>query len=113
MRWGGVVSLAVMCWSGLLTCAPPMSREFMKEKAEKRKLEQRLHSMSSQLIAGGKEQETTAAMRSALRAEHEQIHGEYVRKLEDLERERQVLSEDKSQIDRYKQLLLKQVRASA
>eukprot|EP00282_Hemiselmis_andersenii_P038986 CAMPEP_0169428776 /NCGR_PEP_ID=MMETSP1042-20121227/1507_1 /TAXON_ID=464988 /ORGANISM="Hemiselmis andersenii, Strain CCMP1180" /LENGTH=616 /DNA_ID=CAMNT_0009538969 /DNA_START=18 /DNA_END=1865 /DNA_ORIENTATION=- len=91
-----------------LTALEERSREFMKEKAEKRKLEQRLHSMSSQLIAGGKEQETTAAMRSALRTEHEKIHGEYVRKLEDLERERQVLSEDKSQIDRYKQLLLKQ-----
>jgi hypothetical protein len=44
--------------------------------------------------------ETTHAFRTALRAEHEKIHTEYVKKMEDLERERQLLSEDKSQIDR-------------
>ena len=44
--------------------------------------------------------ENTHAFRSALRTEHEKIHSEYVKKMEDLERERQLLSEDKSQIDR-------------
>ena len=83
------------------------SQAFMREKAEKRKLEQRLHAMSSQLIVGGKDvtaggegMEDSIAFRSALRAEHEKIHGEYVRRLEDLERERQVVTEDKTQIDR-------------
>lgn len=79
----------------------------MREKAEKRKLEQRLHAMSSQLIVGGKDQtqcgagvEDSVAFRTALRREHERIHGEYVKRLEELERERQVVTEDKVQIDR-------------
>ncbi len=39
--------------SAALTALEERSREFMREKAEKRKLEQRLHSMSSQLLMGG------------------------------------------------------------
>eukprot|EP00960_Hanusia_phi_P068517 766865-Hanusia_phi.AAC.1 len=97
-----------------LSALEERSREFMREKQEKRKLELRLHNMSSQLLIGGgeksmeKDVENTVAFRTALRNEHERIHSEYVKKLEDLERERQVLEEDKSQVDRYKQLLIKQ-----
>jgi len=96
------------------------SKEFMREKQEKRKLEHKLHSMSSQLLIGGNQGqvaeeapgalnvESTPAFRTALRAEHDRIHKEYLKKMEDLERERTVLEEDKVQVDRYKQLLTKQ-----
>mmetsp|Transcript_62364 Transcript_62364/g.167305 ORF Transcript_62364/g.167305 Transcript_62364/m.167305 type:complete len:591 (-) Transcript_62364:39-1811(-) len=90
-----------------LSALEERSREFMREKQEKRKLEQRLHSMNSQLLMGGSHP-AAPTDQASLRAENEKIHQEYQLKLEELERERQVLEEDKSQVDRYKNLLLKQ-----
>ncbi|KAJ1482516.1 P-loop containing nucleoside triphosphate hydrolase protein [Baffinella frigidus] len=91
-----------------LSALEERSKEFMREKQEKRKLEHKLHSMSSQLLIGGVNVESTPAFRTALRTEHDRIHKEYLQKMEDLERERTVLEEDKVQVDRYKQLLIKQ-----
>jgi len=85
------------------------SREFMMEKAEKRKLEERIQSMQSQLLGGSTSGvQDTAAFRTALQQEHSRIRQEYEAKVVELERERQNIEEDKAQVDRYKQLLLKQ-----
>jgi hypothetical protein len=77
-----------------------------QEKKEKRKLEARIREMNSQLLVGGVVD--SQAFRSALAAEQSRIRKEYEEKLGALERERQSMEEDKAQVDRYKQLLLKQ-----
>lgn len=84
------------------------SREFMLEKEEKRKLEERIQSMQSQLLVGGQKIEDTPQFRNALQQEYQRVHREYADKLAEIERERQCIEEDKAQVDRYKQLLLKQ-----
>ena len=84
------------------------SREYMKEKEEKRKLEEKIKLMSSQMLLGGKKIEDTPQFRSALEEKQRLIHQEYETKLQELEKERQQIEEDKAQVDRYKQLLLKQ-----
>ena len=40
--------------------------------------------------------------------DHDRLHREYSKKLEELENERKKLEDDKSQVDRYKCLLIKQ-----
>ncbi len=84
------------------------SREYMKEKEEKRKLEEKIKLMSSQMLLGGKKIEDTPQFRTALEEKQRIIHQEYEMKLQELEKERQQIEEDKAQVDRYKQLLLKQ-----
>lgn len=96
------------------------SLEFMKEKEEKKKLEQRIRILTSQMIRGD-----TGAMKHLLnesdvgellnesgemvmREQQEKLRQEYEHKLADLERERETIEEEKAQVDRYKQLLLKQ-----
>eukprot|EP00898_Chlorokybus_atmophyticus_P003663 jgi/Chlat1/4298/Chrsp29S04386 len=78
-----------------ITALEARSREFMREKAEKRKLEERIVSMQSQLLVGGE----PASLK---------MRREYEARLAELERERQAVDQDKAQVDRYKQLLLKQ-----
>lgn len=63
------------------------------EKASKRELESRIQQMTSQMLVGGQQ---------------ERIYSECAAKLSELERERQSIEEDKAQVGRYKQLLLKQ-----
>ncbi len=84
------------------------SREYMREKEEKRKLEEKIRMMSSQMLVGGKKIEDTPQFRSALEEHQRQMHKEYEVKLQELEHEREQIEEDKAQVDRYKQLLLKQ-----
>ncbi|GAQ78682.1 Kinesin-like protein [Klebsormidium nitens] len=84
------------------------SKEFMNEKLEKQKLEERIQSMQSQLLIGGHKIEDTPAFRSLLQQEHKRIRTEYEQRLAELEKERHTVEEDKAQVDRYKQLLLKQ-----
>eukprot|EP00698_Gefionella_okellyi_P014420 TRINITY_DN4002_c0_g2_i1.p1 TRINITY_DN4002_c0_g2~~TRINITY_DN4002_c0_g2_i1.p1 ORF type:complete len:1024 (+),score=306.20 TRINITY_DN4002_c0_g2_i1:27-3098(+) len=86
------------------------SKEFMMEKEEKRRLEERIVAMQSQLLTGGTAQSVAdlPAFRSALQQEHSRIRKEYETRLQELELERQGIEEDKAQVDRYKQLLLKQ-----
>jgi hypothetical protein len=91
-----------------ITALEARSREYMKEKEEKRKLEEKIRSMSSQMLLGGKKIEDTPQFRTALEERQKQIRQEYEGKLQDLEKERQQIEEDKAQVDRYKQLLLKQ-----
>jgi kinesin family protein 3/17 len=64
--------------------------------------------MQSQLLIGGIKVEDTPAFRSALQDAYQLVHKEYEDKVAALERERETIEEDKAQVDRYKQLLLKQ-----
>ena len=84
------------------------SKEYVKEKEEKRKLEEKIKLMSSQMLLGGKKIEDTPQFRTALEAKQRAIHQEYKTKLQELEKERQQIEEDKAHVDRYKQLILKQ-----
>eukprot|EP00743_Colponemidia_sp_Colp-15_P008644 GILK01009407.1.p1 GENE.GILK01009407.1~~GILK01009407.1.p1 ORF type:complete len:1148 (+),score=247.81 GILK01009407.1:126-3569(+) len=91
-----------------ITALEARSREFMIEKEEKRKLEERIKAMSSQLLIGGKQIQDTPQFRTAVLEQQRRIRQEYEAKLAELERERHTIEEDKAQVDRYKQLLLKQ-----
>ncbi len=84
------------------------SREYMAEKQAKRKLEERIAMMKSQLLVGGQKIEDTPAFQSAVQEEHERIRREYEDRVLELERERKTIDEDKVQVDRYKILLVKQ-----
>jgi kinesin family protein 3/17 len=47
-------------------------------------------------------------VRCPIGQEHKRIRTEYERRLRDMEKERKAVEEDKAQVDRYKQVLLKQ-----
>jgi len=49
-----------------ITALESRSREFMVEKEEKKKLEEKIKMMNSQLLVGGKMIEDTPAFKSAL-----------------------------------------------
>ncbi|CAM9553013.1 unnamed protein product [Chrysoparadoxa australica] len=84
------------------------SQEFLQEKEEKRRLEERIQSLTSQMIRGVNGEvvmEDDAAMDNAA---HILMKQEYEGRLAALEQERETIEEEKAQVDRYKQLLLKQ-----
>jgi hypothetical protein len=85
-----------------ITALESRSREYMMEKEEKKKLEEKIKMMNSQLLVGGKQVEDTPQFKSALEEKQRIIRQEYEVKLNDLERERQQIEEDKAQVDRYK-----------
>ena len=64
--------------------------------------------MNSQLLIGGRKIEDTPQFRNALEQQQKIIREQYEKKLLDLEKERQIIEEDKAQVGQYKQLLLKQ-----
>jgi septal ring factor EnvC (AmiA/AmiB activator) len=64
--------------------------------------------MQSQLLIGGEKIQETPMFKNLVKQEHERVHRIYLNKLQELEKERQSIEEDKAQVDRYKQLLLKQ-----
>lgn len=84
------------------------SREYMSEKEEKRRLEERIRMMNSQMLVGGKKVEESPQFLIALEERQMALKQEYEIKLQELDRERQQIEDDKAQIDRYKQLLLRQ-----
>jgi hypothetical protein len=111
------------------------SVEFMREKEEKKRLEQRIAMLMGQMIKGDKNSvqdlgldvalETAVAQQQALgqgsdgeqggpafhvmmKEQQEKLRQEYDGKLAEIERERESIEEEKAQVDRYKQLLLKQ-----
>ena len=85
-----------------------LSKEVGQEKDERRRLEEKIKVMSSQLLLGGKKIEDTPQFLYALEERQKVIKEEYDKKLRDLEKERELIEEDKAEVDRYKQLLLKQ-----
>jgi len=64
--------------------------------------------MNSQLLVGGRKVEDTPQFRTALEQQQKIIREQYEKKLSDLEKERQILEEDKAQVDKCKLLLIKQ-----
>lgn len=84
------------------------SQEYLMEKQEKLKLEQKIKELTSQVLIGGERIEDTPQFRNALEAKQKIIREEYEEKLQEIEKERQMIEADKAQVDRYKQLLLKQ-----
>jgi hypothetical protein len=86
------------------------SLEFMREKQEKKRLESKINSLQGQMLMGGLEKNivATPAFRAALKEQRDRIREEYEKRLADLEMERETIEEEKAQVDRYKQLLLKQ-----
>lgn len=77
-------------------------KEYLKEK------EEQIRQLTSQLLVGGKRIEETPQFRSALETKQKLIREEYEERLQEIEKERQMIEADKAQVDRYKQLLLKQ-----
>ncbi|GMF42457.1 unnamed protein product [Phytophthora fragariaefolia] len=98
------------------------SREFMREKEEKKRLEQRISALTSQMLMSNQRRLTPAGglsdgealnvedplIRDAIKEHQDRIRQEYECRLADLEKERETIEEEKAQVDRYKQLLLKQ-----
>jgi len=82
-------------------------QEIDHEKEQKRQLEMKIASMGSQILAGGKEIQDHPQFRQVLEEKHRMIRQEYDAKLQEIEKERVGLEENKQQVDRYKQLLLK------
>ncbi|KAL0226918.1 hypothetical protein P9112_014242 [Eukaryota sp. TZLM1-RC] len=80
------------------------SREFLLEKQEKKKLEEKISTMQSQLLGHGGE----VKRGQAGQGESKDLQRFYESKLAELDKERQSLQADKDQIGQYKQLLLKQ-----
>ena len=64
------------------------NREFFQEKEEKKRLEEKIRALNSQMLIGGKKVEETAQFRSALEERQKIIRQEYEIKLQELERER-------------------------
>ena len=84
------------------------SREFFHEREQKKRLEEKIRVMNSQLLIGGQKIEETVQFRNALEEEQKKIRSQYEDKLKELEKERTQIEQDKAQVDKYKQLLLKQ-----
>ena len=94
------------------------SLEFMQEKEEKKRLEQRIAMLMGQMIRGERAgiQNTEGPggaipgpeLQVMMKEQQDKLRQEYEGKLADLERERETIEEEKAQVDRYKQLLLKQ-----
>lgn len=84
------------------------SREFFHEREEKKRLEEKIRLMNSQLLIGGQKIEETVQFRNALEEEQKKIRSQYEDRLKELEKERTQIEQDKAQVDKYKQLLLKQ-----
>ena len=84
------------------------SKEFFQEREQKKRLEEKIRLMNSQLLIGGQKIEETVQFRNAVEEEQKKIRSQYEDKLKELEKERTQIEQDKAQVDKYKQLLLKQ-----
>lgn len=97
------------------------SLEFMHEKEEKKRLEQRIAMLMGQMIRGERVAvngmggeggvdvgEAGPEIQVMMKEQQDKLRQEYEAKVADLERERETIEEEKAQVDRYKQLLLKQ-----
>ena len=78
------------------------------ERKNRKKTEARIYELEDQMLKPGKDLENTPAFRVALKEQRDRIRGQYEKRLAELEQERETIEEEKAQVDRYKQLLLKQ-----
>jgi len=81
-----------------------LSHDLMREKNERKRLQQQIENMNNQLVGGAFDEH----LRSLLLREQEKIRRHYEKKLHEIESEREQIEEEKAQSDRYKQLLIKQ-----
>ena len=91
-----------------ITALEERNRDFILEREEKKRLEEKIRALNSQMLIGGKKIEETPQFRTLLEEKQKLIRLEYEQKLQEMERERTQIEEEKAQVDRYKQLLLKQ-----
>ena len=99
------------------------SLEFMHEKEEKKRLEQRIAMLMGQMLKGDRSPNASVApgradgapgadqapeLQIIMKEQQDRLREEYDGKLAEIERERETIEEEKAQVDRYKQLLLKQ-----
>jgi hypothetical protein len=99
------------------------SFEFMKEKLEKRMLEEKILELEGQVLSGGAHTagasgtvgggsgahvQDSPAFRQAISAHRDALRQEYQQRMDEVDREREQIELHKTQVDRYKQLLLKQ-----
>ena len=84
------------------------SRQYLQEREEKKKLEQKIKIMNSQMITGGHKGEDQTQLKLIFEEKHTKLIKEFDNKLQEVEKERQIIEEEKSQVERYKLLLLKQ-----
>eukprot|EP00756_Hemistasia_phaeocysticola_P017268 Hpha_TRINITY_DN15528_c0_g1::TRINITY_DN15528_c0_g1_i1::g.104777::m.104777 len=83
------------------------SVEVIQEKRAKEQLVEQIAGMEKNghvSVVGEENEEGSVAFREAIH----RVSEEYMNRLDELDKERQVIEEDKAQVDRYKQLLLKQ-----
>eukprot|EP00954_Amorphochlora_amoebiformis_P020393 1339140-Amorphochlora_amoeboformis.AAC.1 len=90
-----------------------LSQSLHSEKEAKKKLEEKIRQMNQQLLGVGGLGETAPvheshAFKTALHEEQTRIRKLYKSKVEELEKEREAMEQDRNQTHRYKQLLLKQ-----
>eukprot|EP00605_Chrysophyceae_sp_TOSAG23-4_P001917 GSChrysophyteH1.ASY1.ANO1.2115.1 assembled CDS len=87
------------------------SKEFMHEKEEKKRLEQRIATLMGQMLKGDRTPDGAGQapeLQVIMKEQQDRLRMEYDGKLAEIERERETIEEEKAQVDRYKQLLLKQ-----
>ena len=65
------------------------------EKEQKKLLEQKIFAMNSQMLIGGKKIEDTPQFRNALEEKQRVIRKEYDEKMQEIEKERIQIEEDK------------------
>ena len=80
------------------------SRQFLVEREEKLKLEKKIRIMSDQMIIGGHKLEETPQFQNALKNQLKV----YENKILEIEKERQLLEDNKAENKEYKELLFKQ-----
>ena len=92
-----------------ITALEEQSRGLMREKQEKKVLEERIRDLQSQLLTGGSpDKGLTRSRRGVLEECDGGSKHSYEEKLAEIEKERQLIEADKAQVDRYKLLLMKQ-----
>eukprot|EP00759_Apiculatamorpha_spiralis_P003208 PhF_6_TR11547/c0_g1_i1/m.18547 len=80
------------------------SWEYEEQKQTKTKLMERIQELEAILVNGGSGEQQDDAFQSAM----QKVSEEYLTKLDELDKERQVIEEDKAHVERYKQILLRQ-----
>ncbi len=72
------------------------NRDFILEREEKKRLEEKIRALNSQMLIGGKKIEETPQFRTLLEEKQKLIRMEYEQKLQEMERERTQIEEEKA-----------------
>jgi hypothetical protein len=71
-----------------ITALEERNRDFILEREEKKRLEEKIRALNSQMLIGGKKIEETPQFRTLLEEKQKLIRLEYEQKLQEMERER-------------------------